>query len=109
MSTRLKDSERTKLIAEFIRTGKSPAGYEITVNESSKYKVRRIKPKHELLESKRDRLLKQLELIESELKAIQESKQCETKEDNKEDSKDDETQSSSQQSWQTFDDSSSEQ
>ena len=43
MSTRLKDSEITKLIAEFIRTGKSPEGYIITLNEGSKYKVRRIK------------------------------------------------------------------
>ena len=86
MSIRLRDSERTKLIAEFIRTGKSPDGYEITVNESSKYKVRRIKPKHELLESKRDRLKKQLEQIELELKAIQESKQDDNKDDNKDDS-----------------------
>ena len=107
MSTRLKDSERTKLIAEFIRTGKSPAGYEITVNESSKYKVRRIKPKNELLKSKRDRLLKQLELVEAELKAIQESEQYDTKDDNLEDNKC-EAQAKGEQD-ETFDDSSSEQ
>ena len=55
--SRLKDSERTKLIAEFIRTGKSPAGYEITVNESSKYKVKKLKSKQEQLEAKKERLL----------------------------------------------------
>ena len=52
MTTRLRDSEKTKLIAEFIRTGKSPAGYEITVSEGSNYKVRRIKSKQEQLEDK---------------------------------------------------------
>ena len=71
MTTRLRDSERTKLIAEFIRTGQSPAGYEITVIEGSKYKVRRIKSKQEQLEAKRERLKKQLETIENELKTIE--------------------------------------
>ena len=68
--SRLRDSERTKLIAEFIWTGKSPAGYEITVNESSKYKVRKLKSKQEILEAKRERLKKQLETIEQELETI---------------------------------------
>ena len=70
MSTRLRDSERTKLIAEFIRTGKSPAGYEITECKGSKYKVRKLKSKQEMLESKRDRLRKQLESVETELHSL---------------------------------------
>ena len=82
--SRLRDADRTKLIAEFIRTGKSPAGYEITINEGSKYKVRRIKSKREQLESKRDRLQKQLEAVEKELENI------DTKDDSKDDSSIDE-------------------
>ena len=68
MSGRLKDSERTRLIAEYIRTGKSPAGYEITETEQSKYRVKRIRSKKELLEEKQARLKRQLEMVEIELK-----------------------------------------
>ena len=67
MSGRLKDSERTRLIAEYIRTGKSPAGYEITETEQSKYRVKRIRSKQELLEEKQARLKRQLEMVELEL------------------------------------------
>ena len=67
MSERLKDSERTKLIAYYIRTGESPPGYLITENETSKYKVLKIKSQQEMLQAKRDRLRKQLESIEAEL------------------------------------------
>ena len=70
MTTRLRDSERTKLIAYYIRTGKSPEGYEITENESSKYKVRKIKSLKETLENKRDRLKNHLEIIEAELNKL---------------------------------------
>ena len=83
--TRLKDSERTKLIAEFIRTGKSPEGYEITVIEGSKYKVRRIKSKQEMLQAKRDRLKKQLEEIEGELQSLPQTNESK---DDSNDSKD---------------------
>ena len=71
MTKRLKDSERTRLIAEFIRTGKSPAGYEITVNESSKYKVRKLKSQQEMLQAKKERLTRQLEAVEAELKDLE--------------------------------------
>ena len=71
MTKRLKDSERTRLIAEFIRTGKSLAGYEITVNESSKYKVRKLKSQQEMLQAKKERLTRQLEAVEAELKDLE--------------------------------------
>ena len=67
MSGRIKDSERTSLIAEFIRTGKSPEGFEIVECKDGKYRVRRIKLHKEILEQKRERLKKQLESIEIEL------------------------------------------
>lgn len=70
MTTRLKDSERTRLIAYYIRTGKNPEGYEITENESSKYKVHKIKSQLEVLQTKRDRLKRQLESIEAELTTL---------------------------------------
>ena len=70
MSSRLKDSIRTKLIAEFIRTGIQPEGYLITENDGSKYKVRKIKSQQELLQSKKVRLMKQLENVEYALKSI---------------------------------------
>ena len=71
MTTRLRDSERTRLIAYYIRTGKSPEGYEVTENDASKYKVRRIKSQLEVLQAKRDRLKKQLEIVEIELAKIE--------------------------------------
>jgi len=80
MTTRLKDSIRTKLIAEYIRTGKSPEGYEITENDASKYKVRKIKSQLEILQSKKDKLKKQIETIEEELKKIKVPKIEEVKE-----------------------------
>lgn len=40
-SNRIKDSERTKIIAEYIKTGKSPDGFEVTEVETGKYRVRR--------------------------------------------------------------------
>ena len=77
MSSRLKDSIRTKLIAEFIRTGVQPEGYLITENDGSKYKVRKIKSQQELLRSKKERLMKQLENVEYELKSIDKDKAIE--------------------------------
>ena len=71
MSSRLKDSIRTKLIAEFIRTGVQPEGYLITENDSSKYKVRKLKSQLEILQAKKERLTKQLEAIQNELKKIE--------------------------------------
>ena len=69
--SRLRDSERTRLIAYYIRTGKSPEGYEVTENDASKYKVRRIKSQLEVLQAKRDRLKKQLDIVEIELAKIE--------------------------------------
>ena len=74
MSSRIKDSLRTKLIAEYIRTGKSPEGYEITENEQSKYRVRKIKSRLELLEEKQVRLAKQLKQVEEDLKSTLDEK-----------------------------------
>ena len=70
MSARIKDTERTKLIAEFIKSGKSPEGFEIKEDKNGKYRVRRLKSQKEQLETKRDRLKKQLEELEAELKNI---------------------------------------
>ena len=82
MSTRLSDSARTKIIAEFIRSGKSPEGYEVIENQSSKYKVRKIKPQEEILKTKRDRLIKQLEEIEKQIADIEDKKQTKENNDN---------------------------
>ena len=77
MSSRLKDSIRTKLIAEFIRTGVQPEGYLITENDSSKYKVRKLKSQLEILQAKKERLTKLLEAVENELKSIDKDKAIE--------------------------------
>ena len=92
MSERLKDSERTKLIAYYIRTGESPPGYLITENETSKYKVRKIKSQQEILQAKRDRLRKQLESIEAELSNLVASPEpVKDKQDTKDTSEDTDT------------------
>ena len=67
MSTRMKDSERMKLIAEFIKTGISPDGYVITENDNGKYRVRKTKTQHEMLQDKKQRLLQKIKEIDEQL------------------------------------------
>ena len=67
MSTRMKDSERMKLIAKFIKTGISPDGYVITENDNGKYRVRKTKTQHEMLQDKKQRLLQKIKEIDEQL------------------------------------------
>lgn len=67
MTTRMKDSERMKLIAEFIKTGISPDGYVITENDNGKYRVRKTKTQHEMLQDKKQRLLQKIKEIDEQL------------------------------------------
>lgn len=63
----MKDSERMKLIAEFIKTGISPDGYVITENDNGKYRVRKTKTQHEMLQDKKQRLLQKIKEIDEQL------------------------------------------
>ena len=67
MSTRMKDSECMKLIVEFIKTGISPDGYVITENDNGKYRVRKTKTQHEMLQDKKQRLLQKIKEIDEQL------------------------------------------
>lgn len=63
----MKDSERMRLIAEFIKTGISPDGYVITENNNGKYRVRKTKTQHEILQDKKQRLLQKINEIDEQL------------------------------------------
>ena len=75
MTTRIKDGKRLAIIAEFIKTGKSPDGFKVVEVGDNKYRVQRIKSEREALEAKKERLQKKLNEI---------NKQLETKEEKKE-------------------------
>ena len=70
MTENIKDSKRMELICEFIKTGKQPEGYKITETKSGKYRVTKVKPVKELLETKRQRLQKALEGVEQQIKKL---------------------------------------
>ena len=63
MTQRIKDGKRMAIIAEFIKTGKSPEGFKVTEVKDNKYRVQRIKNETEALEAKRERLQKKLNEI----------------------------------------------
>ena len=66
-TTRIKDNERIKIIAEYIKTKQQPDGYNIRETKNGLYRVSRTKSEHDILEQKRTRLLKQLEEIERKI------------------------------------------
>ena len=78
MTTRIKDGKRMAIIAEFIKTGKSPDGFKVIEIKENKYRVQKIKNEREALEAKKERLQKKLDEI---------NKQLETKEEKKEEVK----------------------
>ena len=71
MSENIKDSERMKLICEFIKAGKQPEGYKITETKNGKYRVSKIKTEKEALEAKRKQLQKNLDDIDEQLKKFE--------------------------------------
>ena len=71
MSENIKDSERMKLICEFIKSGKQPEGYKITETKNGKYRVSKIKTEKEALEAKRKQLQKNLDDIDEQLKKFE--------------------------------------
>ena len=70
MTENIKDSKRMELICEFIKTGKQPDGYKITETKAGKYRVAKVIPEKEALETKRRRLQKSLNNIEEQLKKL---------------------------------------
>ena len=75
MSVKVKDSKRMELICEFLRSGKQPDGFTITEPKNGKYRLSRVKSQKEVLETKRQRLQKNIEEIDNELKKFNEQKQ----------------------------------
>lgn len=71
MSENIKDSERMKLICEFIKSGKQPEGYKITETKNGKYRVSKIKSEKEALEAKRKQLQKNIDDIDEQLKKFE--------------------------------------
>jgi len=71
MSENIKDSERMKLICEFIKSGKQPEGYKITETKNGKYRVSKIKSEKEVLEAKRKQLQKTIDDIDEQLKKFE--------------------------------------
>jgi len=71
MSENIKDSERMKLICEFIKSGKQPEGYKITETKNGKYRVSKIKSEKEVLEAKRKQLQKNIDDIDEQLKKFE--------------------------------------
>ena len=71
MSENIKDSERMKLICEFIKSGKQPEGYKITETKNGKYRVAKIKTEKEALEAQRKHLQKNLDDIDEQLKKFE--------------------------------------
>ena len=69
MTNRIKDSERTAIIADFIKTGKAREGFTVTCVSDNKYRVARIKNESELekLIHKRDRMKKNFETLEKQI------------------------------------------
>ena len=70
MAESIKDSKRMELICEFIKTGKQPEGYKVTETKTGKYRLTKLKSTKEALEAKRQRLTKQLEGIDNQLKEL---------------------------------------
>lgn len=68
MADTIKESERMKLICEFIKTGKQPDGFKITETKNGKYRLTRVKQTKEILEAKRQRLEKSIQDIDEALK-----------------------------------------
>ena len=75
MTENIKDSKRMELICQFLKTGNQPEGFKITETKTGKYRLTKVKDEKEVLETKRKRLMKSLEIIETELKKFDESKQ----------------------------------
>ena len=71
MTEKVKDSKRMDLICEFIKTGKQPDGFIITETKNGKYRLTRTKSQKEVLEAKRQRLQKNLDDINNELKKFE--------------------------------------
>lgn len=78
----LKPSERLAMIAEYIKSGKCPDGYSITEPKDGKYCIRKVPCELDKLRAKRERLRRQLELVE---KALQLEPEGEGKDSDKED------------------------
>ena len=66
----IKASERLAIISEYIKTGSCRDGYSISETKDGKYRIRRVASEHDKLIAKRDKLRKQLEIIESEIALI---------------------------------------
>ena len=61
-----------ELICEFIKTGKQPDGFKITETKNGKYRLTKTKTDKEALEAKRKRLQKSMDVIDEELKKLNE-------------------------------------
>ena len=70
----LKPSERLAMIAEYIKSGKCPDGYSITEPKDGKYCIRKVPCELDKLRAKRERLRRQLELVEKALQLEPEGK-----------------------------------
>ena len=68
--SRIKDTERIKLIAEYIKTKQQPDGYVIREMKNGQYRVSRAKTDREILEQKRERLQRQLDEINKKVKEL---------------------------------------
>ena len=70
MTSKIRESERMKLICEYLKTGQTPNGFKITETKNGRYRLSRVKPDKEALQEKRMRLQKCLEDIDKELEAF---------------------------------------
>ena len=60
-----------ELICEYIKTKQQPEGFKITETKTGKYRVSKVKTEKEILEAKRQRLTKQLEEVDVQLKKFE--------------------------------------
>lgn len=72
MADTIKESERMKLICEFLKTGQQPEGFKVTETKTGKYRLVRAKNNRQVLEERRKRIQKNLDDINAELKKLDE-------------------------------------
>ena len=75
MTQKVSESERMKMICEFIKTGKQPEGFKVVETKNGKYRLSKVKDERQVLEIKRTRLQQELSLIDDKLKEFEKQEQ----------------------------------
>lgn len=75
MTQKVSESERMKMICEFIKTGKQPEGFKVVETKNGKYRLSKVKDERQALETKRTRLQQELSLIDDKLKEFEKQEQ----------------------------------